>query len=347
MSLLSPQIDTKSMVPVCRQLATSFDAGIPIIKTLEHVGQNSKDGKVKRVLMEMSDSLRNGSTLGDAAHAQSKYLSPFFVQLLAVGERGGHIDVMLTDLAQYFEDRLQLQRKIRGMMFMPFVQLVFAWYLGTFALGMIDVINAGIEGRGGGGSGVSEYFSQYLNFQRNVGLVFIAIIVLAVILSRFGVLGWITGAFTTFIWPLSVVTRKFALARFFRSFALLLGSGLGMTKCIEGSATVTGNPYISAKLENAIDPIKHGATLSEALDVTGQLTPMAREMIVVGEQAGSLEKQMNKVSEYHLAEASAAVEMATKIFGFMILLAVGILIGYIVISFYSNLYGGMMDGMGI
>lgn len=330
------------MVPLCRQLSTSFNAGIPIIRTIENVGSMNRDRKVKRVLIEMGDALKKGSTLGDAAHAQSKYFSPFFVQLLAVGERGGHLDVMLKDLAQYFEDRLQMQRDIRSAMAIPMIQLCAAWFAGTFVYGIFDVITAGT-----GVTGVKEYFGVYVAFQMKAAMVFALLFFVAVILSRLGLFGWITGAFTTFVWPLSIVTRKFALARFFRSFALLLGGGISVIKCIEGSATVVANPYIAKDLSKSIEPIRQGATLVEAMNHTRQLTPMAREMLVVGEESGNLEAQMEKISEYHLAEANQAVAMATKAFGVLIMVAVGCLVGYIVISFYSRLYGDIFNELGI
>ena len=95
MGLLSAEIDTKAMVPVCRQLATTYEAGIPILRAFQHVGRESKDPKVKRVCQSIAQDLQSGGTLADAVRRQSKSLSPFFVQLLASGELGGRLDVML------------------------------------------------------------------------------------------------------------------------------------------------------------------------------------------------------------------------------------------------------------
>ncbi|MCH7879092.1 MAG: type II secretion system F family protein [candidate division Zixibacteria bacterium] len=169
----------------------------------------------------------------------------------------------------------------------------------------------------------------------------------AVLLARQGVLEWITAAVTTFVWPLSPVTRRFALARFFRSFALLLGGGLHVTRCIESAAAVTANPYIERKLLMAVPLIKEGATLVEAFDTTRQLTPMAREMLHVGEESGNLEIQMKKISEYHLDEATQAVAIATRVMSVVIFGAVAVLVAYILFRFYSGLYGGIMDELGI
>ena len=347
MGLFSPQISTKRMVPLCRQLSTAFDAGIPIIQTFEHVASQARDLRVRRVLQKMADDLRHGATLSEAAYAQRQYFSPFFVQLLASGERGGRLDIMLRDLAQYFEDRLAMQRQIRSMMIIPVVYLMAAWYLGTFSLGLLDVVRDAFKGSGGGTAGVFAYFDRYAAFQARAHIVFLVIFIVIVLLARAGLFKYISGALTTFVWPISIVTQKFALARFFRSFALLLGSGLSITKCIESAAAVTANPYIEQGLLKAVPEVREGATLVQAFDSTRQLTATAREMLLVGEQSGNLETSMKKISEYHLAEATEATAMATRVFGFVIFAAVACLIGYIVISFYSNLYGGMMDELGI
>ncbi|MEK7793888.1 MAG: type II secretion system F family protein, partial [Candidatus Hydrogenedentota bacterium] len=171
--------------------------------------------------------------------------------------------------------------------------------------------------------------------------------IIAVVLSRAGVFQWVSGAFTTFIWPVSVVTRKFALARFFRSFALLLGSGLHINRCIESAAAITANPFIEKDLLKALPVVREGGTLVDAFARARSLTPMSREMLRVGELSGELEKQMKKISEYHLKEATHAVQVATKVLSAMIVLGVGVLVGYIVISFYSKLYGGMLDELGV
>ncbi len=347
MGLFSAQIGTKQMVPLCRQLATSFDAGIPIIRTFEHVGSITNDGKVRRVLIEMTDSLKRGSTLGEAALSQRKFLSPFFIQLLASGERGGQIDIMLRDLAQYFEDRLEMQRMIRRMMAQPVFYLFVAWFGGTFAFGILGVVREAFAGTGGGTEGVMVYLGEYARFQVKAIIVFAGLVAIAIVLARLGLFGWISGAVTTFIWPISVVTRKFALARFFRSFALLLNSGLSITKCIEGAASVTANPYIQKDLLKAIPEIRAGATLVEAFSHSRQLTPMSREMLAIGEQSGKLELQMRKISQYHLEEATHATQVATRVFATTVFLLVAGLIGYIVISFYMNLYGSMFDELGI
>jgi type IV pilus assembly protein PilC len=348
MALTTSEIDTKTMVPVCRQLATAYEAGLPITKVLEHVGRENKNPKIRRLMSDMHEEIIRGGSLADAAQHQSRFLSPFFVNLLAGGEKSGKLDIMLKDLADYYEDRLKMRREIVSALTYPVILMVIAWFLGTFSIGMVKVALAGFEGSGGGGvDGVMAYFGEWTQFQVKSMITFAFIFGAYVVLARLGMFKWISGWFATFIWPFSRVTRKFGMARFFRSLSLMLGSGIGVVQCIQQSAEVTGNPYIEKDLLKSIPRVQNGATLVEAFSGSRLMTPLAREMLLVGEESGRLDFQLNKAAQYHMDEARHAVKLASTIMTNLVMLGVFISIGGIVIYFWSSLYGGMMDGLGI
>ncbi len=340
MGLLTSEISSKHLVPLCRQMATSYDAGLPIVRTLEMMSENAKDRRTKQVFRAMAEDARAGTTLGEAARKQEKYLPRFFIELIHSGELGGRLDVMLRDLANYYEDRLTMQRSIVGAMVYPALQLVAAWFLGTFALGLVGKINL----ESGKALDIGAYFQEYLLFQGfAMGIVAVAMVVM-IVLSRMGVFKFSLGLVLNYIWPLSTVNRKFGLARFFRSFSLLVGSGMNIKSCIGNSAAIAGNPHIEKDLLTAIPRVAQGATLVEAFGPCRSLTPMAREMLEVGERSGELENSLRKVAEYHLEEGRHAVTIASRIMGVLIVLAVGGLIGFIIISFYMRLWSSF-DGI--
>jgi len=347
MGMYSPQIATKKMVPLCRQLATAYGGGIPIIQAMEGVAERSKDKKIREVFTLITEDIRKGETLSGAVQNQSRYLSPSFVQLLAIGEEGGRLDITLKDLAQYYEDRQRMQRKIQGMMIYPMIQLTAAWFLGTFALGMLGIVGDAVAGTGGGTGGVMEYIGSWLRFQAIAMIILAVILALSVVLGRMGTLGWFTGLFSTHIWPMAPITRKFALARFFRNFALQLAAGVPIVRCIQQAALVTANPYIERDLLKVVPYVKEGTTLTEAFTCTRFLTPMAHEMLHIGEESGSLDQQLTKVSEYYLSEAEHALKVAVTILGIAILVTIAILVGYIIITFYMGLYGEMLNDLGV
>lgn len=325
------------MVPLCRQLATSYSAGIPILRSLELAGRNARHTKLREVVTHIHDDIGRGSTLADAARSQTRYLPVFFTELLSSGESGGKIDVMLRDLADYYEDRLQMRRAVIGKMIYPGIQLTLAWFLGTFALMLIrrlDFISGGFDFEG--------YLRFYAAFQAGAMAVFATIFAVCVILARLGIFQWIWGYVATYVWPLAAVTRRFGTARFFRSMSLLIGSGMPIMRCIEASAAVTANPYLERDFLKAVPLVKDGATLVEAFAPSQFLSAEAREMLRVGEESGKLEDSLNKVAEYQSNEAMHAVDVAARVGQVVISLTVAIVVGYIVISFYSG-YLGKID----
>lgn len=341
MGIVSSQLSTKTLVPLCRQLATSYDAGIPILRSLEIMQSETRDGRTQQVLRSMSESIQNGSSLGDAARAQEKYLPPFFIELLASGELGGRLDIMLRDLAQYYEDHQALQRKIIGSLIYPCIQLTFAWFLGTFALRML----AALDPESIRNFDFVTFILAYLLFLAKAGVVLGGVVVVAIILARLGLLRYVWCWFTTFIWPMRGITRKFGLARFFRSMSLLIGSGMNIKSCIHNSAVVTGNPYMQKDLAGAIPHVADGATLAQAFGASRFLNATAREMLMVGEQSGALEKSLLKVSEYNYQDGAAALKKLTVFMGMLITLSIGCLVGYIVITFYADLYSGSLGSI--
>ncbi|MCF6284897.1 MAG: type II secretion system F family protein [Candidatus Hydrogenedentes bacterium] len=340
MGLMTSEISSKTLVPLCRQMATSYDAGLPIVRTLELMSDNARESRAKQVFRAMAEDTRNGMTLGEAARKHKKYLPKFFIELLHSGEMGGRLDVMLRDMADYYEDRLSMQRKIVGAMVYPIIQLSAAWFLGTFSLGLLGKINLD----SGQAFDIGRYFTEYFRFQGIAMAVVAVVVIVIVVLSRLGVLKFSFGLVLSYIWPINIVNRKFSLARFFRSFSLLLGSGMNLKSCIGNAAAISGNPRMEKDLLTAIPRIANGATLVEAFAPCRSLTPVAREMLEVGEQSGNLEVSLQKVADYHLEEGRHVMGVATKISGVAITLAIGGLIGYIIIKFYSN-YFSMLDSI--
>jgi type IV pilus assembly protein PilC len=343
MGLFSAKVSTKDMVPLCRQMATAYDAGIPIIRTLEMAGNQIRDPKLRGIIQRMTDGIRSGGTLGDVARKESKFLPDFFIQLLSTGEHGGRLDVMLKDLADYFEDRLKMRRSMMMAAVLPALQVIIAWFLLTFAFRLIGSLNIG----SGQPFGFGAFFLDYGLFQAKAMAIVALVFAGCVVLARLGIFRYIWGAYATFLWPLSAVTRRFALARFFRSMSLLIGSGLRVDHCIENSAGIIGNPYIQKDLLQAVPHVRNGETLVEAFSGSRFLTPTAHEMLLVGEHSGNLEGQLRKISQYHLDEANHAVSIATRVITVLVILGVALTIGFFVIRFYLTFYGGMMDELGI
>jgi len=338
MGLMSPRLSTKTMVPLCRQLATSYQAGIPIVRGLELASDNSSSKQARRVLTDMAFGIRNGQTLGQAAVDQGRYLSPFFTTLLDAGERGGRLDVMLRDLADYFEARLRMRRTLIAALTYPSVVLSLCWVIGTFAfalLGQLDFNATRFDW--------DALFLAYGILQLKALIAGLVIGAVFILLNRLGLFRWIWGWFVTHLWPMRPVTIRLGLARFFRTFSLLLGTGMNVTHCIQAAAAVMVNPYLQRDVLQAVPLVSNGATLVQAFSGSRYLTPTAREMLVVGEESGELERQLMKLSDYHLDEANHAIQVALKLLVPMLILFAACVVGFIYIKFFMTYYGMILS----
>ncbi len=338
MGLFSSRLSPGQMAPLCRQLATSYNAGIPILRGLELTAQHASSRKIKGMLGRMRNAIRNGATLHDAARAESELVPDFFVEVLGAGEVGGRLDEMLRDLADYYENLHAMRRSVLVSMVYPGLQLTAAWFLGTFALGLAGRFSLS-ETRN---FNVGDYFTQYAVFQARAMIVFALLFAVVVALSRLGLFNHVIAPIKEYVWPIRPITRRFGLARFFRGMSLLVGAGLDMRQCIQRSAKLTMNPRMERDLMRAVPVVANGGTLVEAFSKCTTLSRIAREMIAVGEVSGDLDGSMRKVAEWHFEEARAAVRTALTVMGILVLLLVGGIIGYIVISFYSG-YFNMLD----
>jgi type IV pilus assembly protein PilC len=341
MGLFSTQISARHMAPLCHQLATHHNAGIPILRSLELIGHQTRYHKVKTVVESIRDDVQRGMTLTDAAARQGRYVPRVFIELLAAGEKGGRLDYVLRDLAKYYEDRLATKRAIAAMMAYPALQLTLGWFLGSFALMIVgqqfSSINALFEWIVWG----------YGMFQLKVIAAAAILFFGSALLSRLGVAPSLWTWLTTFVWPVCLLTRKFALARFFRTFSLLVSSGMNIVHCVDRAAATTGNPYIQRDLMKAVEPIRQGETLASAFTRCNWIPTMAFEMLTVGEESGDLDVQLRRVSDALLAEAEHAATIAARVLNVAILLGVGLVLGFVIIRFYMNLYGGMLDELGV
>ncbi len=339
MGILSSKLSARTMAPLCRELATTYGAGIPLLKTLRLASEHKGPLKVRGMLQRMEMAIQNGSTLTQAAKAEQTLLPEMFIEVIAAGEMGGRLDILLNDLADYYENTWKMQRSAMSAMVYPLLQLISAWFLGTFALGLIRNLDPSATGR----FDLNAYVASYATFQAAALLVGGACAVVLIGMARLGMLRMPWTLFKTVVFPVRLIANKFAMARFFRTLALLIGAGLNIRQCVERSAAVTLNPLMERDLLRSLPTIMRGGTLTEAFAGSRYINRVGQEMIAVGEQSGQLDATLRKVADYYYDEAQAAVNAATRLLFVATVLAVGVIVGAIVIYFYAGLYGSLLS----
>ncbi len=330
------------MATICRQMGTAYNAGIPILRALTLVAEQGASTQGKRFLDAMAASIKQGATLAEAARAESRVVPDLFVEVVSAGETGGRLDVLLRDLADHYDSIHRMKNTLIVSLIYPGLQLASAWFLGTFALGIVRSLGNLYSGSGERFS-MRTYLTSYLSFQLVAMITLFFFVTAMVVLTRVGLLESPLALLKNHIWPLSHISRKLALARFYRAMALLIQAGVDIKQCIRRAAAMTLNPTMERDLLQAIPVVAAGGTLVEGFSKSRCLERIGREMIGVGEQTGNLDSAFLKAAEYSFGEAQTAISSAVKVLRVLITLIVGAIVGYVVISFYSNLYGSALN----
>lgn len=331
MGLFSSQLTLKQLVPLCRQWATAHDAGIPMLASLELLQRRLRSKHMRGIISRLEDQIKDGNTLAGALRSESRYFPPLMIESIHAGEVGGQLDKVLRDLAQYFEDRREMFMRMLGMFIYPIFLLIAAWFLGTFALKLISE-------SGGSGFSFDDFLVGYFWFQVKWMCVFAAMFGVIVILARVGIWQWIWGAFSTFVWPVSPITKRLAMARYCRCLALLIQAGVPITQALQRSAGAAGNPYIERDLLQTIPPVREGATLTQAFEGSRYMPITAKHMLEVGEESGNMEIQLQKVSEWYMQEAEVAMKFLTTALYFAVYIGVAFVVLLILLSFYGSYF---------
>ncbi len=326
----------------CRQMAQTYDAGIPVLNGLKLASEQRQDKKLRQVVNRMRDSIRAGATLSQAVEAERKYWPNLFIELVGAGEIGGRLKTMFYELARYYDQRLEMRRKIAGALWYPAIQLTVLWFAGSLIFA-IRLMQAATDYQ----FDVNMLLEKYSTLQMWGALVVALVLATAIVLARLGIWKWIWGALKTFVWPFRRFGRTFAVARFAHALGLLLGSGIDVKTATARAAGTADNPYITASLMKALPQLERGATLTQALSPCPYLDSRVREMLYVGEESGTLPESLAKAAEQLELDAMAAAHVAIRIGGVAVLLLVGLIIGWFVISFYINLYSGIFEQLGV
>ncbi|MCD6288631.1 MAG: type II secretion system F family protein [Candidatus Hydrogenedentes bacterium] len=342
MALFSSKVSLKSMIVFCRQMAHSYDAGLPILSGLKLAADATHDRHLASVVSHMHESISRGSTLYEAAQLQQKHWPTLFVELLGSGETGGRLKEVLYNLADHYERQMAIRRKIVGAIIYPVLQLSVLWLVMSL-LTAISRMQAATHMQ----FDVNKLMSEFIYIQMVGAAVAMICVGTAVILSRMGMWKWVWGAMKTFVWPFGGISRKVAAARFARSLGLLLGAGIPAKQAVERAARTTDNAYVSASLLESLPRLDRGLTLTESLAPSPYLNSQVLEMLQVGEQSGTLEKSMLKAADQLDEQAAASIYASIQIGKVVIFLVIACIIGAFVINFWSNYYGNMFKELNI
>jgi type IV pilus assembly protein PilC len=339
------RIKLADLVVFSRQLATMINAGLPIVRALYVLSEQTQNPKLKDVVVAVRKDVEAGSSLSQVLEKQPEVFSRLYVEMVKAGEIGGILDGVLLRLADQLERDQDLRRKIRSAMTYPIVVLVFAILAASFMLIFIVPVFAGLFQDLGGTLPLPTRITMAISdiLTSIFGVFVYAGMALAVVMF----LRWKKSENGRKVWGRAVlrisakigdVVKKATLARFARTFATLSAAGVPILQAIEITATSSGNWVVEKALLKSKDAIREGIPIYKPLEEEPVFPPMVTRMIAVGEESGDIDGMLTKIAEFYESEVDAAVKALTSIIEPLMVVVVGSIVGAIVISMYLPMF---------
>jgi len=328
----SPRIKLKTLAGLCRRLSTSIGAGVDVRKTWAREAERA-EGNAKPRFAYIAEAANKGVPIADAIDACGDYFPELFRSMMHVGEKAGHQAEVLREMAEKYEHQVTLRRSFMGAIWWPMFQLVMAigviglliWILGMLPT-PVDIIGFGLIG--------TEGLIKYLLVVGSIALA-IALVVRAIMRGAL----WV-GPVQKLILRIPKIGRAFetlALSRLAWTMHVTFGSGMDMKEALQLSLRSARNVEYSNSSDAVWASIRRGSDLTDALAATGSYPREFLDTIEVGEQSGRLSESLGKLAEQYEQEARAALVILTRILGFVVWLAVALMIIFMIFriaSFY-------------
>jgi type IV pilus assembly protein PilC len=336
-------VPAKDLAIFVRQFSVMIDAGLPLVQCLEILGSQQENKTFAKILQQTRMDVEGGASLADAMRKHPKAFDDLFVNMIAAGEAGGILDTILKRLATYIEKAVKLKSQVKGAMVYPIAVMGIAGIVIAIILWkVIPTFAAMFEGLGAQLPlptriviAMSNWFVRLLPFLVVFGIAFTFLFkkyyatyngrrVVDRMVLKLPIMG--------------ILMQKIAVARFCRTLATLMASGVPILDGLEITARTSGNAIIEDAIMAVRKGVESGLTVAQPLKESGVFPPMVVQMIGVGEQTGALDAMLSKIADFYEEEVDQAVANLLTLMEPVMILFLGITVGGIVISMYLPLF---------
>ncbi|PIQ89420.1 MAG: pilus assembly protein PilC [Candidatus Omnitrophica bacterium CG11_big_fil_rev_8_21_14_0_20_42_13] len=329
------------LVVFSRQLATLVKAGVPLVKGLSIMQAQIENKSLQKIVNSLQLNIESGRSLSEALAGHPKIFSSIYINMVKAGEMGGALDLILEKMAGYLEDIDKLARKLKGALIYPSVVITMAVVITAFIF--IKVIPSFKEMFVSLGLTLplpTRIVIGISDFIRNCYVYILIFIAIAVVVTRLFIATekgrMLFGRACLTIPILGNIILKVMLARFSRTLATLVKSGISIINSLDIVARTAGNPVIERALVNAKARVGRGEKIGESLRAEGGtlFPPLVIDMISVGEETGSISPMLDKISEFYEAETDAAISALMSLIEPMLIIFLGGIVAMIALSMF-------------
>lgn len=335
-----------------RQFATVINAGLPVVQSLAILQRQAPKQGLKDALKQVREDVETGQQLSDALAKHPRLFNKLYIYLVRAGEVSGNLDGILDRIAAYMEKQAALRGKIKTALTYPTVVLVIAlavtWFLFT---GIVPQFAQILDQLGGDLPVITKALIAVSDFLRYQWYVMIGLIVAIVVglglFYRTKNGRRVMDGFTLRMPIVGTLVQKSAIASFSNTFGLLLRSGVNIIESIEITKGTAGNAIIEDILDETKDNVQRGEQISTTLiKYPAVFPPMVSSMISIGEETGAVDHMLEKVAGFYEREVDEAVDSLTAALEPMLIVFLGIIVGFIVAGMFLPMFSiiGQLSG---
>jgi type IV pilus assembly protein PilC len=335
-------VPRKQLVTFTRQLSTLQDAGLPILRSLQILEDQLKPGLLKAIVGGVADEVEGGGTLSDACAKFPKAFDKLYVNMIAAGEAGGVLDLILQRLADFMEKAAKLKKKVIGAMIYPAVVITIA--IGVVSMIMIFVIpkfkdifkdfGAELPGVTKLLLAISDWFGPGYGWAYVIGFPFFFMIVTRLLkMSQGG--KYALDAVKLKVPILGGILSKTAIARFTRTLGTLISAGVPILDAINITKETCGNEVYTRALGKVHDAIREGESFADPLRASKVCDAIVVNMVDVGEETGDLDKMLIKIADNYDNDVDVLVSSLISILEPVMVVILGVIVGFIVIALFA------------
>lgn len=356
----SKKVKQQDLVIFTRQLSTMISAGVPIVRSLSALQNDSESQYLREALHSITKDVEAGHSLADAFAKYPRIFSDVYVNMVRAGEAGGILDDILKRLALQVELDASIRKKIKSAMMYPIVILsvtVIAFF--GIMLFIVPKLGAILTSLGGSNAKLPVYTQVLLDLSsfcvsssimqhiplvsmiplinKLPNLLFLALIagIIGVYLLRYIKTPSGKYKFHALVLRIPVVKTvilKIAIARFSRTFASLMGSGVSVLDALAVTGGAIGNKVIEEELKNAAEQVKAGKPLSEPISQSPHFPPIVSQMLLVGEETGQIDTVLVKIADFYEEEVAVLIDGLAAVIEPVMIIVLGSAVGLIAAS---------------
>jgi type IV pilus assembly protein PilC len=338
------RVKPSDLTVMTRQLATMISSGMTLLRALYVLEAQTEAKALRETLVDVRKDVEAGILLSEALARHPKVFNPLYVAMVRAGETGGMLEEALLRVADQLEKDDSLRRQVKAAMTYPTVIISFAMLVLLALVAFLVPIFAKIfEDFGGKLPAITQFTVTLSGLVTGSWYLRLGGAVLSVV----GFQRWRKSTWGRPQWdavrlkvPFKIgdVVQKVALARWSRTLSSLTSAGVPILKAIEITGQTSGNATVEKAMGNVIESVRTGGTIAAPLKDAAVFPAMVAHMVGVGEETGALDTMLTKVADFYEDEVAAAVKALTSILEPVMIVLVGGIVGFIVVSMYMPMF---------